>query len=633
MCNSCMLLRDDCQAMSQTSKCFCFSYDCGRTPVPSTELRHVARESGPRRLQKSRPQDRSLRGDQAEFHRAMYHRRNVSLPLASNPTYVVFSTRNSSFLYGGHHGHLHTGGHSRHETKHSADSDISRSSSSSTKGENDAESVPTTPVLGPTKDGHELKRSSSGRSIPALAQTTAVTVEAERALSSSPKSASLSLGEAAAARSPEDVKSSAEDLPTPPDTPGPSTEAATTSEGAAEDPAETAEATDASEVVQPEPEEAEPEPPAVKRVPFHEDADLDIKVREADGEEAVYAVCSRALETASRIWKQGVPSEMEAESASALRVLFSIAHYKFADVPQRLSGDDAELLYDVALAADRSQTTSLLVPFARSWLAEIDAASSTQDQEGSSFPLDSAEKTLVAGWALGHAPWVARALAPCAHRASVGADGATLLDAEGRPWADRPVPAEVVDLLAAVRLAAVARIVRAVSDPVSKLLSGTGGQSPNPDEHMEIIRYCHAPEGSSDASVREECEELQLGSAIMGLTKARLWPPPEPARVRASPEDLARAYAGVKIRRYQTPGLRFQQPAEGEGAKVEDAHARCGFGHQAEMERTLAAPARLTAEVVEALEARARLSGVYSEEAFEGLLAEEDVKEEEEAEK
>lgn len=401
------------------------------------------------------------------------------------------------------------------------------------------------------------------------------------------------MGEAAGAKSPEDIKSSTEDLPTPPDTPGPSTEAATTNE-ATEDPAESAEA-DASDVVKDEPEApAKPEAPAVKKVAYHEDADLEIKVRESDGEEAVYAVCSRALETASRVWKQGVPSEMESDSAFALSVIFSIAHYKFQNVPQRLS--DGEL-YDVALATEKSQTTSLLVPFVRNWLAETTSTDS--------FP-NGADKTLVAGWVLGQAQWVSRALSQCAYNASITADG-TLLDSEGKPWNAQPVPSEVLDLIASVRLAAVTQIIKAVSDPVSKLLSPQS----YPDEE---IRYCHAQ--TSDESVREECEELQLGSAIMGLTKARLWPPPEASRIKTSPAELARAYTSVKIRRYLTPGLRFQ-----EGEAAEDTHAQCGFGHQAEIEKTLNQPAQLTPGVVQELETRAKRSGVYSEEIFKGLTS------------
>lgn len=486
-------------------------------------------------------------------------------------------------------------------------------SSSSAKGEHESQSIPTTPVLGPAKDGVELRRTPSGRSIPALAQTSTITVEAERALSSSPKSASLSLGEAAGNASPEDInKSSAatEDLPTPPDTPGPSTDAATTEENTAE-PEEHRDSDISAEATNPEPAPqdsaaVEPDLPDVKKISYHEDADINVKVLEPSGEEAVYAVCSSVLQTASRILKQTVPAEaaspidLTSEPAFGLNVLFSIAHYKFQDVPQTL---DAGELYDVAFVAEKYQTTTLLAPFVKSWLATNDfpAAAAAAD----SLP-STADKVLVAGWVLGQAQWLAQLVSQCACNASLGADG-TLLDASGRPWSAQPVSSSLLDLVAAARQDAVARIVQVVSDPVSKLLS--------PQSYPgEQVRYCHAAD-ATDEAVREECEQLQLGSAIMGLTKAGLWPPPEASRIKASPVALARSYAGVKMRRYLTPGLRFQD----EEKAVEDAHAQCGFGHQAEIAKILSRPAELSAGLAQELEGRARLSGAYTKSASDGV--------------
>lgn len=475
-------------------------------------------------------------------------------------------------------------------------------SSSSARGENESQSIPTTPVLGPASDGLELRKTPSGRSIPALAQTSTVTVEAERVLSSSPKSASLSLGEAAGtAPPPEGIKSSGatEDLPTPPDTPGPSTEAATTQE-TTDEPEEregSRAAGDAEADLAPRDSAVEPE---VKKFSYHEDADINIKVLETNGDEAVYSVCSSALQTASRIWKQNVVGEaattvdMASDPAFGLRVLFSIAHYRFQDVPRAL---DVGELYDVAFVAEKYQATSLLVPFVEGWLAEKDFPAAAGGSPGD------ADKVLVAGWVLGQARWLARLVARCACNAGAGADGA-VLDSEGRPWSAQPVSAELLDLVAAAREDAIGQIIKAVSDPVSRLLSPQscpGGP----------VRYCRAQ--AADESAREECEQLQLGSAIMGLTKAGLWPPPEASRTKASPAELARAYAGVKMRRYLTPGLRSQ-----DDEAVQDAHARCGFGHQAEIERILSRPARLTAGVARELEVRARTSGARAEGGLDG---------------
>lgn len=425
-----------------------------------------------------------------------------------------------------------------------------------------------------------------------------ITAEAEGVLSASPKSASHSLGEAAqkpSDKTPETTTS--EDLPTPPQTPGHSSvEAATTEEaGEQAEVAPPAGETQAEEVPQ------EPEVPAVKKVSYHDDADLQVAVRESDGVDAIYAVRASVLESASTVWKQNLSSQpstttldLVADPAPGLDVIFSIAHYKFQTLPQTIS--EAEL-HDIALVADKYQTLHLLPPFIKSWLASVGTPTAVAD--------DSADKLLVTAWILGHAQWFSTALAHAAHTASLATDGTTLLDANGQPWSAQPVSPAVVDLIAATRAAAVERIIHAVSTPMHRLL--------NPERYPdENTRYCLAGE-DVDEAVREECEQLQLGSAIMGLTKARLWPAPEPARIRASPVDLARAYREVRMRRYQTPGLRFQE------GDVKDVHAQCGLGHHGEIEAVLSEAAVPSAGLVEDLAVRAKKAGVYSEAIFAGF--------------
>lgn len=344
-------------------------------------------------------------------------------------------------------------------------------------------------------------------------------------------------------------------------------------------------------------EPSSPEP--VKTVLYHEEADLQVRVQETDGTNAIYSVRSSTLESASRVWKEKLASQTaktyeSVEPAYGLDVIFSIAHYKFHDVPQIPSIGN---LYDVALVAEKFQTIHLLVPFIKGWIAGLpsqitDPGAATDE-----------DKTLVTGWLLGQAEWFSKILSNCAYNAHIGADG-QLLDSEGKPWGDQPVSDDVVEILAATRLAAIENIIKAVSEPVQKLL--------NPQYYPdEDIRYCHAPE---DDAAREDCEQLQLGSAIMGLTKAKLWPPPEPTRINVSPVQLANAYGDVRIRRHQEPGLRFK-----EGESVGDSHAKCGFGHREEIESILATPAQLSTSVVKELHIRAKRSGAFSEELFEDL--------------
>lgn len=470
-----------------------------------------------------------------------------------------------------------------------------------------------------------LKKTNSSRSIPAATQTSAVTAEAERSLSSSPQRPHASSSTEALQRlATSDIKSHGEPLensdglPTPPDTPGPSTAAT----AAAEDAQDTSNANTNEEAVEgsgssvedngargPAPESTNPTsineptespvPEADKRVLYHEEADLHVKVQEADGTTAIYSVRSGTLEGVSRIWKQDLASHSSqiyesTDPAYGLDVLFSIAHYKFHDVPQRPSVSN---LYDVAVVAEKFQTTHLLVPFTKGWIAEVPSQVTVAGAAAEE------DRTLVAGWLLGQAQWFSKILSNCAYNAHIGADG-QLLDSEGKPWSEQPVSGDVVEVIAATRLAAIENIIKAVSTPVQKLL--------NPQYYPdEDIRYCFAPE---DDAAREDCEQLQLGSAIMGLTKAKLWPPPEPTRINVSPVQLANSYGDVRIRRHQEPGLRSK-----EGETVDDSHAKCGFGHREEIESILATPAQLSTKVIKELHLRAKMSGAFSEELFEDL--------------
>ncbi|KAG6359679.1 hypothetical protein INS49_013202 [Diaporthe citri] len=460
-------------------------------------------------------------------------------------------------------------------------------------GKGDTTSSPTTPPLEPV-----LKKTNSSRSIPAATQTSEVTAEAERPLGSSPPRPHTAASTEALQRLATGGDKSSEGLPTPPDTPGPSTTATAT----LEDVQDTSNDVSAPDSTVPtsidEPRESSlPEPQ--KTVLYHEEADLQVRVQETDGTNAIYSVRSSTLESASRVWKEKLASQttktyQSAEPAYGLDVIFSIAHYKFHDVPRIPSIGN---LYDVALVAEKFQTIHLLVPFIKGWIAglpsQITVPGAATDED----------KTLVTGWLLGQAEWFSKILSNCAYNAHIGPDG-QLLDSEGKPWGDQPVSDDVVEILAATRLAAIENIIKAVSEPVQKLL--------NPQYYPEEdIRYCHAPE---DDAAREDCEQLQLGSAIMGLTKAKLWPPPEPTRINVSPVQLANAYGDVRIRRHQEPGLRFK-----EGESVGDSHVKCGFGHREEIESILATPAQLSTSVVKELHVRAKRSGAFSEELFEDL--------------
>ncbi|GKT51316.1 uncharacterized protein ColSpa_11497 [Colletotrichum spaethianum] len=347
-------------------------------------------------------------------------------------------------------------------------------------------------------------------------------------------------------------------------------------------------------------------PEADKKISYHEDADLHIKVRDSNGTVIVYSVRSAALASASRVWKDFlakntatvVELQSAADTVSGLDVLFSIAHFKFHELPTMPNVGE---LYDLALASDKYAATHLLVPFMKDWVVALNRhvlmAGARNDED----------KTLVLSWVFGEARWFSRVLAKAAYKSRVGTDG-TLLDSKGHPWKEQPISDEVISMLAATRAEAVEKVIKAVSNPVHRLL--------NPSCYPgEEIRYCHA---GTDDGTAEDCEQLLLGSAIMGLTKSKLWPPPEPAKIKVSAVDLARAYSDVRIRRYQTPGLRFRDSMP-EGAPVEDPHAKCGFGHREVIEKILNTPAKMASSVVGQLITRAKKSGAFGEELFADL--------------
>lgn len=418
------------------------------------------------------------------------------------------------------------------------------------------------------QDGFDLKRTDTTRSISDLAQV-----------------ATANVGDDAEASKP------SEDLPTPPDTPG----------GCAADD----EAESVSEVAEPsaleeaaiieEAEASTPQQPQVEVTKaYHDDANLYIKINDAAGQEAIYSVRSGILEGASRVLGESIASasseetttivDLTADPVFGLDVLLSIAHYRFQELPRSVSMTE---LHQIATTANKYETLHLLSPFVKGWLASVQEEEQLHDE------------TLVTGFILGSPRLVASSVARAAYASSLGADGA-LLDSHGQPWTMQPLSAEVIELLGALRLNAVERIVSAVSKPVLRLLDPQSNDSAQ-EEDQEPASYCNAP---GDDSVREDCEQVQLGSAIMGLTKAKLWPPPVAGRVDVSPIRLAHAYGEVRLR-----------------TSTEEGHAQCGFGHQKKFDAVLSGAqlAELGPAIVGQLAGRAKMIGAYEEEAFAGF--------------
>ncbi|KAI8256971.1 hypothetical protein COL154_006833 [Colletotrichum chrysophilum] len=528
-----------------------------------------------------------------------------------------------------------------------------RAATTKTTNEN-ATSTPPTPTFGPVKDGANgngngngngfFKRTDSSRSIPSLAQVGNDEAPAQRPMTAMPGREKPFLdnnnkepvngekketngapevgpkgeSEPAAAPAPETNGNGAEPASAADHLKVESTADAHPTEDEGESSSDEEEEEDKNDAEAQESQGAQlatravvvparvPTPEGDRKISYHEDTDLHIKVRDASGVPTVFSVRAAALATASRVFRDQLAGNTEgiielnsaADTTSGLDTLFSIAHFKFHQLPTR---PNVDVLYDLALASDKYAATHLLVPFMKDWIVSLNRhvlmAGARNDED----------KTLVLSWVFGEARWFSRVLSKAAYKSRLGPDG-TLQDSKGRPWKEQPISEEVIAMLTATRAEAIDKIIKAVSNPVHRLL--------NPSCYPgEEIRYCHA--GTDDGTV-EDCEQLLLGSAIMGLTKARLWPAPEPAKIKVSAVELARAYSEVRIRRYQTPGLRFRD-SQPDGAPVEDLHAKCGFGHREALEKILNTPAKVGSGVVSQLITRAKKSGAFGEDLFSDL--------------
>uniref|UniRef100_L2G518 Uncharacterized protein n=1 Tax=Colletotrichum fructicola (strain Nara gc5) TaxID=1213859 RepID=L2G518_COLFN len=516
-----------------------------------------------------------------------------------------------------------------------------RAATTKTTNEN-ATSTPPTPTFGPVKDGANgngngngfFKRTDSSRSIPSLAQVGNDEAPAQRPMTAMPGREKPFLdnnnkepvnGEKKETNGAPEVGPKGESEPAAapaPETNGNGAEPASAATSRLRAPPtptlpRTREEEDKNDAEAQESQGAQlatravvvparvPTPEGDRKISYHEDTDLHIKVRDASGVPTVFSVRAAALATASRVFRDQLAGNTEgiielnsaADTTSGLDTLFSIAHFKFHQLPTR---PNVDVLYDLALASDKYAATHLLVPFMKDWIVSLNPPRphGRRPQRRGQDP-----RSQLGLW---RGPLVQpRPLQGClqvppgSRRHPPGLQGP-----KGRPWKEQPSSEEVIAMLTATRAEAIDKIIKAVSNPVHRLL--------NPSCYPgEEIRYCHA--GTDDGTV-EDCEQLLLGSA----TKARLWPAPEPAKIKVSAVELARAYSEVRIRRYQTPGLRFRD-SQPDGAPVEDLHAKCGFGHREALEKILNTPAKVGSGVVSQLITRAKKSGAFGEDLFSDL--------------
>ncbi|KAK3682277.1 hypothetical protein B0T22DRAFT_387018 [Podospora appendiculata] len=348
--------------------------------------------------------------------------------------------------------------------------------------------------------------------------------------------------------------------------------------------------------------EVTPEPQRLPILSYHVDGDLYIKVCGAEGI-ALYKVCSPLIAAASPVWRRTVYGgehprpdkgkwviEMldSDDHVYGLDIIFSIAHYKFLEIPTR---PDIDQLYFISKVAEKYQCTHLFIPFMEKWVTGLNwHVVMNKDRNDN-------DKTLYITWVLGEGRWFSRVVTKVAHQASVDEKG-TLLDTNGQPWKDQGLPRYIIDLLAKTRLDTLKGFALAVDVPVKKLMDICREQK---------TEFCRSKDATGE--LKDACQNLQLGSLFSGLTGADLMPFPAPEAYRDSVVNLASKLLGVKAMRFKLPGV----------LPHNDTHFDCGIKHKEAVNQIMKKAIQLSGAMIRQLKIRAMKSGAYIDELFKEL--------------
>ncbi|KAK3332318.1 hypothetical protein B0T19DRAFT_473232 [Cercophora scortea] len=348
--------------------------------------------------------------------------------------------------------------------------------------------------------------------------------------------------------------------------------------------------------------EVTPERPRLSILSYHVDGDLYIKVRGEEGI-ALYKVCSPLIAAASPVWRRTVYGgehprpdhgkwiiEMidSDDYVYGLDIIFSIAHYKFHEIPTR---PDIDQLYYISKVAEKYQCTHLFIPYMEKWVTGLNWHVVMNGDHNDN------DKTLYTTWVLGEGRWFSRVVTKVAHKASVDERG-ILLDTKGQPWKHQGLPNGIIDLIAKTRLDTLKAFALAVDVPVKKLMDNCREQKTD---------FCRSKDASGD--LKEACQLQQLGSLYSGLTIAGLMPFPDPEEYKDSASNLAKKLLGVKAIRFKLPGV----------LPHNDTHFDCGIKHKEAVNEIMKKSVQPSGAVIQQLKIRAMKSGAYSDELFKEL--------------
>lgn len=145
------------------------------------------------------------------------------------------------------------------------------------------------------------------------------------------------------------------------------------------------------------------------------------------------------------------------------------------------------------------------------------------------------------------------------------------------------------DLMTQARYNALRLIIKVFEVPLEELTTNMSERT---------IAYCRCKE----ISQVEACEYQQLGSLIISLKAAGLHPLPSADQYPGKVIDLARKAQAIKVSRWRIPGTPPHL----------DGHIRCGITHKEAIEEILRRGVRMSHEIVQQLEAKAKKSGAYT---------------------
>ncbi|KAI1741510.1 hypothetical protein F4680DRAFT_464532 [Xylaria scruposa] len=270
---------------------------------------------------------------------------------------------------------------------------------------------------------------------------------------------------------------------------------------------------------------------------FHRDADLEVVIPKSNGEHTIYSVCASALACASPTWRTMLYRHAEFARVNnkqdqsrtmkltgdpeAIGVLFRIIHYDFKHVPKEPTLDQ---MFELAKSACQYKCTHILYPWARQWVASLTNFVAEVDC------YVECHKALYVAWTFGELKLYRETVDALIVSAKIDGNG-KIVNIAGKPLEDMLMPHDLLEVIIETRASTVAKILDAVKAPIEVLSSG---------EQNQHDTYCKVGKDS------QACEIMMLGSAIPALTKAGLFPVPEPEKFTGSIETLKNSLDSVK---------------------------------------------------------------------------------------